>query len=312
MANSDKDCSTDYFYADYLFRAGKYQESLDKAKAMASGACSNYPRLKVLFAYDYDRLGDSTQARSNIESYLTGVTPEKAATDPNIGSDYLFGASVLKKFPGGEETAINYLKNALNLDTVRTRRFQYMDTIAYLYKRQGKMPERLDWLLQSFKTNPNPSNLDIYNIADAAINAGNFPLADSMARVYISKYPDQEYGYALLVRGAKAADSTTGASFGPVQEYIDFLAKQDATKNANKIKAQYYYMASIAADKMKDYPKALDIVNRIIAIDPADAFATQAKPVLEKAVNGKSATGSGSAPAKKATAPAKPAAKKSK
>ncbi|HEX8460062.1 MAG TPA: tetratricopeptide repeat protein, partial [Segetibacter sp.] len=43
IANSDKDCSTDAAYADYLFRAGKYQESLDKAKAMESGACKNFP-----------------------------------------------------------------------------------------------------------------------------------------------------------------------------------------------------------------------------------------------------------------------------
>jgi tetratricopeptide (TPR) repeat protein len=297
IANSDKDCNTEYFYADYLFRSGKYQESLDKAKAMAAGACANYPRLKVLYAYDYDRLGDSVQARANIESYLSNITPEKVAKSKNIGTDYLFGASVLKKFPGGEATAINYLKQALNYDTVRANRFQYMDTIAFLYKRQGNMQERLNWLLQSFKTNPNPSNLDIYNIADAAINSGNFPLGDSMSHVYISKYPDQEYGYSLLVRGAKASDSTTGASFAPVQEYIDFLTKQDAVKNAAKIKAQYYYMASIAADKMKDYPKALEVVNKIIAIDPTDTFATQAKPVLERAVNGKSAAPS--TPAKK-------------
>jgi tetratricopeptide (TPR) repeat protein len=306
VANSDKDCSTDYFYADYLFRAGKYQESLDKAKAMASGACANYPRLKVLYAYDYERLGDTAQARANIESYLSSITPEKAASSKNIGSDYLFGASVLKRFPGGEETAINYLKQALNYDTVRNNRFQYMDTIAYLYKREGNMKERLNWLLESFKTNPNPSNLDMYNLADAAINAGNFALADSMSRAYIAKYPDQEYGYALLVRGAKATDSTTGASFGAIQQYIDFLTKQDATKNANKIKAQYYYMASIAADKMKDYPKALEIVNKILAIDPTDAFASQAKPVLEKAVNGKgsssgSSSGGSSTPRKTST-----------
>ncbi len=218
----------------------------------------------------------------------------------NIGPDYLFGASVLKKFQGGEESAIAYLKKALQYDTVRATRFQYMDTIAYLYKRQGKNDERLKWLLESFKTNPVPSNLDIYNIADAAINVGNFKLADSMSHVYISKYPDQEYGYALLVRGAKASDSTTGASFAPVQEYIDFLTKQDAAKNASKIKAQYYYIASIAADKMKDFPKALEIVDKILAIDPADPFATQAKPILEKAVNGKTAAGS-TAPKKTAT-----------
>jgi tetratricopeptide (TPR) repeat protein len=32
VANADKDCTTDYFVGDYLFAAGKYQESLQKAK----------------------------------------------------------------------------------------------------------------------------------------------------------------------------------------------------------------------------------------------------------------------------------------
>src|SRR3954451_1712909 len=34
VANADQDCATDYFVADYLYRAGKFQESLDKAKSM--------------------------------------------------------------------------------------------------------------------------------------------------------------------------------------------------------------------------------------------------------------------------------------
>jgi len=36
---ADKDCNTDYFVGDYLFRAGKYQESLAKAKEMFGAAC---------------------------------------------------------------------------------------------------------------------------------------------------------------------------------------------------------------------------------------------------------------------------------
>jgi tetratricopeptide (TPR) repeat protein len=306
IANSDKDCSTDYFYADYLFRSGKYQESLDKAKAMAAGTCANYPRLKVLYAYNYDRLGDSAQARTNIESYLNSIDPNTVTDKTGLGQNYLFGASVLKKFQGGEDLAINYLKKALDFDTARATRYTYMDTIASLYRKKGDMAERLNWLKQSFATNPNPTNLDIYNLADAAINAGNFSLADSMSQMYVKKYPTQEYGYLLLTRAAKAGDvdSTKGTAFDEVQQYIDFLKTQDAAKNADKIKRQYYYIASAAADKMKDYPKALAAVNSILEVDPEDTFAKQAKPVLEKAVNGKSAS---PAPAKKSAAPVKKA-----
>src|ERR1044072_4441989 len=69
VANADKDCNTDYFVGDYLFRAGKYQESLQKAKEMEAGACKDFPRVNVLYAYNYDRMGDSLQSRSYIQKY---------------------------------------------------------------------------------------------------------------------------------------------------------------------------------------------------------------------------------------------------
>lgn len=294
IANSDKDCSADYLLADYLFRSGKYQESLDKAKVMSNGACSTYPRLKVLYAYNYDRLGDSAQARENIQSYLSGLTPERMTNlqTENIGTDYLFAASVVKKFEGGEDSAISYLQKALDLDTVRANRIKYMDTIAFLYRKAEKPQERLEWLQKSFQLNPSPSNLDMYNMADAAINAGDTALSDSMSRAFIQKYPDQEYGYVLLTRAAKAADpdSSTGSAFDEVEQYITFLKAKDSVSNANKIKAQYYYIASVAADKMKDYQRSLDAINQILAIDPADTFASQARPVLEKALNPRSSS----------------------
>ena len=299
VANSDKSCGTDFLLADYLFRSGKYQESLDKANAMNSGACANYPRLKVLYAYNYDRLGDSAQARTNIESYLATADPEKVQP-----TDYLFGASVVKKFAGGEDTAISYLQKAITFDTVRANRIRYMDTIAFLYKQANKPVERLEWLRKSFQLNPNPSNLDMYNIADAAIASGDTLLADSISRVYIQKNPDQEHGYALLARAAKAADpdSSKGTAFDRVEEYVTWLKNQDSVKNANKIKIQYYYIASVAADKLKDYPRALDAINQILVLDPADTFASQAKPVLEKALNpGSSTSGGGSGTKKSGT-----------
>ena len=106
MANADKDCSVDYFYADYLFRSGQYQESLNKGKAMENGACKTYWSLKLLYAYNYDRLGDTIQARDNIVSFMNSTPKEKV-----LSEHYIFAANALKKVSGSEEAAINYLKN---------------------------------------------------------------------------------------------------------------------------------------------------------------------------------------------------------
>ena len=282
MANADKDCNVDFFYADYLFRAGKYQESLDKAKAMQNGACSSLPRLKVLLAYNYDRLGDSTQAKSNIESFLTSATPEKI--QPN---DYLFASSVLKRIQGSEETAIKYLQVALDNDTVRSNKVMYMDTIASLYRKLGNVNERLVWLQKSFQTNPQPSNFDIYNLGTAAMDAGNTQLADSMFTVYKTKYPDQIYGYMGLAKSAIMADkdTTAGTAVPAVTEYIQYLEKTDKEKYKNVIITNYGYLVYVQANVKKDYPAALAALEGILAVDPENSYAKSTSEAIKKIIN---------------------------
>jgi tetratricopeptide (TPR) repeat protein len=306
MANTDKDCSVDFFYADYLFRSGQYQESLNKAKAMEAGNCKTYPRLPVLYAYNYERLGDSVQARKYIDQYLTTAPADKIQPE-----DYMIGVSINKKFAGGEQNAIGYLTKALEVDTVRENRIRYMDTIAFLYRKSGQHDQRLEWLRKSYQLNPKPTDFDLYNLTDAAILANKLTTADSLANAYITKRPDQEYGYSLLVRTAKMGDpdSTKGSAFPAIERYITFLM-QDTAKNMGKIKSQYYYMAQVSADKMKDYPKAISILERVQALDPRDPFAVQALPVLRRAVAGPQRSSAPSKPAAKPSAKPKPPVKK--
>jgi tetratricopeptide (TPR) repeat protein len=282
MANSDKDCSVDFFYADYLFRAGKYQESLDKAKSMENGQCKNYPRLKVLFAYDYERLGDTVQAKSNIQSYMANAPKNKIQPE-----DYLFAASLLKRFPGDEQQAIQYLKTAIDLDTVRNNKFMYMDTIASLYRKVGDFTSRVEWLKKSFETNPKPSNFDIYNLGDAAINAGNYNLADSMFTLYKTKFPDQIYGYMGLAKSAIARDkdTTAGSAVAAVTDYINFLKKTDKEKYKGLIIQNYGYLVYIDANVKKDYAAALKDLEGILEVDPENAYAKSTSEQIKKVMN---------------------------
>lgn len=295
MANSDKDCSVDFFYADYLFRAGKYQESLDKARSMENGLCKNYPRLKILYAYNYDRLGDSTQAKANIESYLSTAAPDKIQPD-----DYLLAASILKRIQGSEEGAIKYLKIALANDTVRTNQYMYMDTIASLYRKTGDMNARLEWLQKSFQTNPKPSNFDTYNLGDAAINAGRFDIADSMFNIYKTKYPDQIYGYQGQARSAitKDKDTTTGSAVPAVMGYIQFMERTDKEKYKNVILQNYGYLVYVHANVQKDYPAALKDLEGILAVDPENTYAKSTAEQINKIINPPKASSKPAAKAK--------------
>ncbi|WP_207492422.1 tetratricopeptide repeat protein [Aridibaculum aurantiacum] len=281
IANSDRNCETEFFYADYLFRAGKYQESLNKAKELEAGICKDYPRMKVLYAYNYDRLGDSLQARRSIESYLSTAAAEKIQP-----ADYELAGMLMLKFPGEETKATSFLEKAMAADTTTSGKISYITTISDALGKAGQYGEQLNWMRRLATVKQPLTNRDMYIFADAAIRARQYTAADSMSRAYIAKYPDQEYGYSLLVRTAKAADTVSNNAFDEVEMYIDFLTKQDAAKNVDKIKREYYYMATVASDRLKNYGTALEIVNRILAIDPNDAFASQAKAPLERAVAG--------------------------
>ncbi|HEX8334307.1 MAG TPA: tetratricopeptide repeat protein, partial [Segetibacter sp.] len=301
VENTDRDCAVEFFSAEYLFRAGKYQESLDRARAMENGACKTYARLPVLYAYNYERLGDSVQARTNIERYLSTAKAENVQP-----TDYVFAGQLLARFRGSEAQAGQYLERAIAADTTVANKITYMNTASEMYGRAGLYNEQLNWLRRLAVTKRELSNRDFYVFSDAAIRANQLQTADSITRAYIQKFPDQEYGYSLRVRAAKAADpdSTTGTAFPAIDEYITFLAK-DTAKNKAKILNQYYYMATVTADKMKDYPRAIGVLERILAVDPQNAFANNALPILRKA-------GTRPAPATKPvpkTTPAKPATK---
>ncbi|MEO7310400.1 MAG: tetratricopeptide repeat protein [Chitinophagaceae bacterium] len=310
MTNSDKDCNVDFFYGDYLFRSGKYQESLDKAQAMQNGLCKDYPRLKVLLAYNYDRLGDSNRAKENIQAYIS-----KSPADKITREDYLFAATVLGNITGGEDSAISYLKTALARDTARATRFVYMDTIAGLYKKMEQWDKRVEWLQRSFEANPNPSNFDIYNLGDAALLAQNYGLADSMFNKYKAQYPEQIYGYLGLAKSAIARDkdTTAGTAVAAVQDYTNYLEKTDTAKYKSRIFQNYAYLVYVHANVFKDFPAALHDLEGLLAVDPENNYAKQTSEQIKKIIasqGGKGAAGKqDNAGEKKSTT--KPAGKKS-
>jgi len=93
VTNSDGGCDVQYYQANYLFQAGSYQESINKAKQMESGACANYAHLPLLFAMNYHRVGDSAQAVTYAKKFFAGT----ATYDP---WDYAMGGFIYKDVAG--------------------------------------------------------------------------------------------------------------------------------------------------------------------------------------------------------------------
>jgi tetratricopeptide (TPR) repeat protein len=303
IANSDKNCETEFFYADYLFRAGKYQESLNRAQALSSGICKDYPRMKVLYAYNYERLGDSLQARTNMEQYLASAAPDKVQP-----ADYEFAGKLLLKFPGQEATATSYLEKAMAADTTTAGKINYVNAIIESLGKANQYPAQVKWYGKLAQLKPDLTARDLYFYSDAAIRANDLNVADTVARLYIQKFADQPQGYAALAKTAIARDkdTTTGSAVPAVTQYIQWMEKTDKEKYKNTIISNYGYLVALYANGLKNYPAALQAVEGILAVDPTNSYAQATAASIRKVM---SAPRQPAKPTSSNT-PAKPAPKK--
>lgn len=277
VANADKDCNTEFFVGDYLFRAGKYQESLAKADEMSNGECKDYPRLPLLYAYDYNRLGDSAKSLDYLQKFL--VTMPASQLKP---TDYVFAGRVFKSMTGYEDSAVSYLSKAVEMDTVLKNKLSYIDTIAYLYKKINKPAERLEWLKKSYSMNPNPSNRDIFDLGDAALAQKDYMLADTMFQKYQEKYPDQIYGYKGMVDVAQAMDTTGAAAVVPMNNYINFLLS-DTTKYGTTIAYYHALLGGYYINQKQDYDSSIMQFQQALQYDPTNPQYKQYLDILIKA-----------------------------
>jgi len=296
---ADKDCTTAYFQADYLFRAGKYEESKALADSMAGGQCANFPGLNILYAYNYDRLGDSTQAKSYLDKYFTTARTNGTEVDPDY---YMLAGKVYSRFPGMEDTAVNYLTKAMEADTAAKNKQKYIDTIATIYKKANRPAERLEWRRKSFAMNADPSSRDFYDLADAAIMANDTTFADSVINAYEAKFPDQSYPYVFALRNAKLKDTTGAAAVDPTRKYIDFL-KQDTAKNAATIAYYYALQGSYFANVAQDLDSALAQFKNAVQYAPDNTQYQTIVSQLEGVKKKKSGQSSGTPSKSSATKP---------
>lgn len=287
VANADQDCETDYFVADYLYRAGKNQESIAKAKEMESGACKDYPRVNIIYAYNYNKLGDNQAASNAIQKFFS-----VADTSSIAPSDYVIAATILSKDSTKVDQAVTYLEKAYEADTVKAHKQSYIDSISATYKRAKNYAKRLEWVQKGYNMNPNPTNRDIYDYGEAAYFAQNCELADSLFKVYQEKFPDQIYGPLWQYKTAQACDTSMekGLIVAPALNYINFL-KTDTVKYKSTLVQVNGVLAGYYANVKKDADSAIYYLQQVLVYDPTNPDAPKYIDILEKAKNKNSGTG---------------------
>ncbi len=279
---ADKDCNNDYFYADYLFRAAKFQESIAKAKELENSDCKM--RVPVLYAYNYDKLKDSLQARANIEKFLATATPEKI-----FQSDYDIAAKILSGFPGSETQAISYIDKALEMETSKNDQLQYFSQKADLYEKAKMYSQQITALQKIVELKGSTSEFDYYRLSNVAQLAKNYALGLEIAKKYLAAFPDKSQPVSFYRKSAIGLDPDTTKGLA-IQPLLDLNAEleKDVEKNRKTLFGNDYYMLLYYADKVKDYAKAIEVLDKMLVLYPNEGeenkFITEQKSFMQKAL----------------------------
>ena len=255
VAYADRDPKTDYFVAEYLFRAGKNDESLAKIQELEKSAGLNeIPRLSILSAYNYDRKGDSVQAQANLEKFFANAPADKI--EP---SDYELAVKVLTKFPGSEAQAATYLEKAIATDTARINKLNYMQQGADMYAKAKNPAEQLNWMKRMVELKGTTTEGDYYRISAAALSAKDYPQTMEWAKKYMAAYPDKPQPYTFYRKAAIASDPDTTSGKGvEYLQYIDSIYTLNKDKYKKELFLNEYYTILYYINKQNALKKSPD------------------------------------------------------
>lgn len=293
LAVSDPTPENDYEKTAILYASRRYDEAISTANNfIAQLGDKADPKYYKLIAYSYDEKKDSLNAKKFLEQYFT-----KQKEDGFLPKDYEFLANTLAKFPGNEAQAMANYDKAIAMDTAMESKLELMTNAAALAKKTGDRIGEAKYLGQVYSAKKDPNNVDLYNWGFANYQAALYPQADSIFAIYTEKYPNEIFGYLWRARANQAMDTTMAQGLAvPHYEKLGEMALSlDAAKYKGQAVSSYFYLVQYHNDIKKDPAKALEYIEKVLAVDPANETAVKIRDILSKAANKK--TGStGTAP----------------
>ena len=278
---ADKDPIFEYFSADYLFRSGQFDQSLEKAKAMeAAGSLTIFPGLAVLLAKNYDKKGDTVLAKSYIEPYITNTTPDKL-----INTDYELAVKILSKFSGSQATLVGILEKAIAADTAKVNKLKYYKLGYEMLEKSNMYADELKWYTNYSALRGVKDEVYYYKTTSIAINAKEGAIATATAKEYVAAFPDKPNGYSMNVRAAKLLDTANnlGILFEAVNTQNEYLLK-DPTKNKQTLINNYYTLIGYY-NETKGYENAVLMCDKVLELVPGDPTTLQAKALFVKNID---------------------------
>lgn len=281
IAASDYNPENEYLLADLLYLNRDYTTAIEKTrKLMSENNAGSMPRLYKLLSYSYAGLKDTAAAIEQMEKFLA------AETDTNeIVKDYEFMADLYAATETQKDSAIVYYEKVLTGLQDTSRLHVYYRKLADLGKEIRDYAAHAAWLGKYYQYNKNASNLDLFNWGVAHFKAEEYQKADSVFALYIDKYPEQSFGYYWRSRSNALLDSSmeSGAAISHYEKLITVLEKDTANATNKKWLIEAYgYLAAFETNKEKNYPDAIEYLEKVLQLDPENKSAQKYIAILEK------------------------------
>lgn len=282
LANTDQGPDMEYVKTDFTYAKGDFAGANTRAKELiAQFGDKVNPRMYRMVAYTSDTLGQIDEAKQAMVTFLEKADPEEI-----LATDYEELAKINSKIPGMEEEVVKNYELAIEKDTVVANKLKFIQSAAALAKSTGNLLQQAEWFGKAYALEKEPSQRDLYNWAYAYYQAGAYRQSDSLfCDVYVSKYPDEIYGYLWCARAKQAQDTTMeqGLAVDAYKQLAEKAVTLDTT--ADKQFKPYainanFYLVSYYNDIAREKDTAIFYTDKVLEIDPTNENAIRVKEIL--------------------------------
>jgi tetratricopeptide (TPR) repeat protein len=286
LSKSDTSIDNEYDLADLLYLNKQYDQAIQKANSIVKLEGEKVqPRLYKLISYSYADQKDSAKALGYMQQYLS-----KEADSNKVAKDYLLMGNLVASVNKDDSTAFTYFDKAVALEKDSSELVKYYKRFADMAANDKDYSQQAKWLGLYYGANKEANNIDLFNWALAHYRAGEYAKSDSAFGIYISKYPEQSFGYYWQAK-AKALedkDMSQGLAVPAYQKLIEVLEKNPNDANYKKwLIEAYSYLAAYETNTQKNYAEAVDYFEKVLQVDPENPDAKKYIAILEKNLDDK-------------------------
>jgi tetratricopeptide (TPR) repeat protein len=295
----EKNIQDEFLYSQLCWARGDFACAIAKSEqVIAALGATTKPRVYRLLADAYYQQGDTLAKQQQTDAANASFVNAKKYSDLFFGRtgdemdgvalyDYQLRADIIDKTGGTPAEVFDTYLQSTRVDTLANLKVDLLKKGADRFKAKGDSLSRIiegDLRTLILTTKPNPSQRDLFDAGFAYYQGKSYGTADSLFGVYVTKYPEESFGYMMKYNIQRAIDTSMelGSAVPWAEKYLVILEK-DTVKNKKTIIGVAGYLAAYSANVLKDKEKALVYLRRMLSLDPTNAAIQQNITVLENA-----------------------------